>query len=338
MVNYLLRRLGWALLTILLAVLIVFVALRLQKVSPVEIKFGQHVVPEAVEEAKEAEGWNRPLYVQFADFLYRLIVHQDLGKSFMTKRDVATDLVSKFSATLELTLAALVIAIPLGILAGVAAAVWRNQWPDYLGMVIALFGVSVPVFFLGMCLMIAFRGWFPVSEGRLPVYVDWQGSTDFYLLESLLRGQFSLFLTALHYLTLPAIALSTIPMAYIARITRASMLDVLAADYVRTAKAKGNAAWRVVLRHALPNASIPIVNIAGLQIGALLSGAVLTETVFRWPGLGTYLVDAVQNHDYNEVQGGVLLVAVCFVSLNLAVDLLYVWFDPRVRLESVTDG
>ena len=230
----------------------------------------------------------------------------------------------------------MLIALPVGILAGVAAAVWRNRLPDYLCMSGSLLGVSVPVFFLGICLLYAFPnmppGW------RLPPGLHFSRSTEFVVIESLLRGQLGVFLAAVQHLILPALALSTIPTAYVARITRSSMLDVLAADYVRTARAKGAPPWRVVMRHALPNASIPIANIGGLQVAQLLSGAVLTESVFNWPGLGRYLVQAVQQSDYNVVQGGTLLVAGVFVLVNLLIDLLYAVLDPRVRSEEAQHG
>jgi len=224
----------------------------------------------------------------------------------------------------------MIIAVPFGISFGVAAAVWRNRFPDYFCMIGSLIGVSVPVFFLGICLRAIFTD-LPTSQ-RLPSYVfDFEPLTGLYLIDTLLRGRFELFLSALKHLLLPAIALSSIPTAIIARITRSSMLEVLSADYVRTARAKGNSRWRVVWRHAFPNASVPIVNITGFQIGLLLSGAVLTETVFDWPGMGKYIVDAVPDKDYVVVQAGALVIATIFVMLNLFLDVVYAWLDPRIR-------
>ena len=195
----------------------------------------------------------------------------------------------------------------------------------------SLLGVSIPVFFLGICLRGIFTN-MPIGF-RLPAFVvDFESLSGFYLLDTLLQGRFNLFVTALKHLCLPALALSSIPTAIIARITRSSMLDVLGVDFIRTAHAKGASSARVVLRHALPSAAPPIVNIAGFQIGLLLSGAVLTETVFDWPGMGKYIVDAVRENDYVIVQAGALVIAGVFVSANLVVDLLYVWLDPRVRL------
>ena len=239
-------------------------------------------------------------------------------------------LLQKLPATIELTVAALLIALPVGVIAGTAAAVWRNRLPDFLCMTGSLLGVSIPVFFLGICLMSAFSN-MPTGL-RLPVLADFESSSGFIVPETLLRGRFDLFLASLKHLCQPALALSSIPMAIIARVTRNSMLHALSADYIRTAKAKGSSAWRIVLGHALPNASVEVSNIAGFQVGMLLSGAVLTETVFSWPGMGRYLVEGVKNSDYAVVQGGALVVAALFVSINLVLDLLHAWLDPRIRL------
>jgi peptide/nickel transport system permease protein len=270
-----------------------------------------------------------------------------LGQSlFRSGENVTEALLEKFPATVELTVAALLLALPLGVLLGVAAAVWRNRPPDYLCMTGSLLGVSVPVFFLGICMMTAVYALSPyvpfladIPTGRrMPIGVFFEPITGFHTIDTLLMGRGDLFAAALRHLLLPAIALASIPAAVVARITRSSMLDVLSADYVRTARAKGGSRWRVVMRHALPNASIPIANIAGLQASLLLSGAVLTETVFEWPGLGRYLVQAVQHSDYNVVQGAMLLIAAVFVFGSLVLDLLYAWLDPRVRMTGGNDG
>lgn len=336
MIQFLARRTVLAVPTTLAAVMLVFLAIRVVPNNPALARFGQHAVPEQVQEEMARQGWDRPLLVQLGDFTRNLLLKGDLGESFFYPESVAAGLARTFPATVELALAALCLALPCGVLAGVAAAVWRNRWPDYLCMSGSLLGVSIPVFFLGICLLYAFPnmppGW------RLPPGTFFARTTEFIVFESLLRGRFDIFLQALQHLCLPALALSTIPTAYVARITRSSMLDVLEADYVRTARAKGVTPPRVTFRHALPNASIPIANIGGLQVAQLLSGAVLTESVFNWPGLGRYLVQAVQQSDYNVVQGGTLLIAGVFVLVNLFIDLLYAWLDPRVRSEGVGHG
>lgn len=337
MIRFLSRRFLLALLTTLAAVLLVFVAIRILPNNPVLARFGQHAPPEQVAKAMAAQGWDRPLPEQLWSFTVGLVTKGELGESFaIPGESVAEGLARTFPATVELALAALLIAFPCGVLAGIAAAVWRNRWPDFLCVTGSLLGVSVPVFFLGICLMYVFDD-MPLGR-RLPIGVDYDRSTGFIVLESILRGRWQFAGMALEHLVLPAVALSSIPMAIIARITRSSMVEVLEADYIRTARAKGASPWRVVLRHALPNAAIPVVNIGGLQVGSLLSGAVLTESVFDWPGLGRYLVNAVKQSDYNVVQGATLLIAAVFVLTNLTVDVMYVMLDPRIRLEGERHG
>lgn len=336
MLQFLARRAVIAIPTTLIALVLVFLAIRVVPNNPVLARFGQHAVPEKVAEEMARQGWDQPLFVQLGRFLHGLVLHGELGDSFFFPESVVEGLRRTFPATVELTLAAIVIAVPLGIIAGISAAVWHNRLPDYFCMTISLLGVSVPVFFLGLCLLYIFPamppGW------RLPPGAIFDRTTEFIALESTLRGRWDVLGASLAHLCLPALALSTIPMAYIARVTRSSMLEILSADFVRTARAKGSPPWRVVLRHAFPNASLPVVNIGGLQFGQLLSGAVLTESVFNWPGLGRYIVQAVQHSDYNAVQGGTLLVAFVFVGTNLAVDALFAYLDPRVRLDGTAHG
>lgn len=330
MTGYLLRRLLQAVLTMVVAVSLVFLAMRILPGNPLLAKFGQHPDAEQIERIMQEQGWDKPLHIQLAAF-FKQIISGDLGEApSQGNQPVSEALAQRIPATVELTLAAVLLAIPLGIAAGIAAAVWRGRWPDHFCMAGALLGVSVPVFFLGICLRAIFTS-MPVG-GRLPHFVLFDPITGLYLFDTLLQGRFDLFGEAVRHLCLPALALSSIPTAIIARITRSSMLDVLDADFIRTARAKGASAWRVVFRHAVPNAAPPIVNIAGFQIGLLLSGAVLTETVFDWPGLGQYIVKAVPESDYVIVQAGALVIAAIFVSANLIIDLLYVWLDPRIRL------
>lgn len=331
MIGYLARRVLLAGMTMLVAISLVFIAVRLLPNNPVLARFGQHTVPDRVEEEMRRQGWDKPIPVQLGGFLWQLFTAGQLGESFVRPTEsVSEGLRHKLPATIELTLAALMIALPVGVIAGTAAAVWRNRFPDFLCMTGSLLGVSIPVFFLGICLLSVFSN-MPTGL-RLPALADFQSTSGFVIPETLLRGRFDLFLAALKHICLPALALSSIPMAIIARVTRSSMLQALSADYIRTAKAKGNSKWRVVWAHALPNASVEVSNIAGFQVGMLLSGAVLTETVFSWPGMGRYLVEGVKNSDYAVVQGGALVVAALFVTINLSLDILHVWLDPRIRL------
>lgn len=332
MTQYLIRRILHALATIVVAISLVFIAMRALPGNPLLARFGQHPDARQIEELRKEYGWDKPILVQLGDFFWQLATTGDLGHSVARSNvSVSRELRQRIPATIELTAAALLLAIPLGIAAGTTAAVWRNRWPDRLSMALSLIGVSVPVFFLGIVLRSVLTG-MPTSQ-RLPAYVlDFEPITGLYLIDTLMRGRPELFLRAAEHLLLPAVVLSTVPMAVIARITRSSVLEILSADFVRTARAKGASLWRVVLRHALPAAAVPVTNIAGLQIGLLLSGAVLTETVFDWPGLGQYLADAVvRDKDYVAVQAASIVIAIMFVSLNLILDLVYLWLDPRLR-------
>lgn len=324
-------RLAQALLTLFVAVAAIFVSVRALPGNPLLVRYGQHPAPAAIAAEMERRGWNDPLWVQFGRFAWSLVAHGDLGHSLIRPTESVTgELRRHFPATCELTVAALIVALPLGLALGIGAAIWRNRWPDHLCTAVSLFGVSVPVFFLGLILMAVFTGLptgMRLSPGNL---FEERTTTGLLVPEAVLRGEWGLAWEALRHLLLPALALSSIPLAMVARLTRSGMLEVLAADYIRTARAKGAPPWRVVLRHALPNAAVPVANIAGMQIGMLLSGAVLTETVFSWPGLGRYLADAVTQRDYAAVQGGALAVAGIFVLLNLSLDWAFAWLDPRI--------
>jgi ABC-type dipeptide/oligopeptide/nickel transport system permease component len=314
----------------LVAAVLIFISVRVLPGTPLLAQFGQHTDEVQMARIRSQLGYDQPLWKQLWTYA-RQVLRGDLGESIVRQNEsVAGELAKRIPATLELTLAAVVIALPLGIVSGVAAAVWRNRWPDYVSMFGALLGVSVPVFFLGICLKAIFTS-LPTGY-RLPITVSFESVTGLVLVDTLLRGRLDLFWEGIRHLLLPAIALSSIPTATIARITRSTMLDALAADYVRTAKAKGSAWGRIVWRHAFPNAAVPVASIAGFQVGFLLSGAVLTETVFDWPGIGKWLVEAVQNHDYNIVQAGSFFIAGVFVTMNLVLDVLYAWLDPRIRL------
>ena len=313
-------------------ILVVFVISRLTPGDPARIILGERATPEALARLRDALGLNEPLPVQFGRYLVRA-VQGDLGRSIQSNERVIVDLATRFPATMELTLGAMFIASTVGVLTGVLAAVRRNSWFDGASMFIALFGFSMPIFWLGIMLILLFAwllGWFPIS-GRLDLTVDLARVTNFYVLDAVLTGNWAALGNALRHLVLPAVTLSTVPLAIIARMTRSSMLEVLRQDYVRTARAKGLAERRVVIGHALRNAAIPVITVIGLNVGSLLSGAILTETIFAWPGVGRLVVDAIFARDYPVVQGAVLVIAVVFVVVNLLVDLSYAVLDPRIR-------
>jgi len=325
----LVRRLAQAVVTMLIAVLAIFAAVRVLPANPVIAQFGQHAVPEKIEKEMEERGWNKPLWQQALAFLGQM-AQGNLGESFARPGEkISTRLSQAVPATLELTFAAMLIALPLGVVVGTIAALWRNSWPDWISMAVALLGVSIPVFFLAICLIVAFPG-MPTGY-RLPPGTQHNLHSEFYFFEALLTGKLQLAAISARHLALPAIALSTIPLAVVSRVTRNSMLEVFDADYLRTARAKGASQLRVIARHAFPNASLSVLNIVGFQLGMLLSGAILTETVFNWPGLGRYVVDAIRDYDYSVVQACALVLAGLFVTLNLTLDVLFLIFDPRLR-------
>jgi len=270
--------------------------------------------------------------VQYFEFLTHIATFQ-LGRSIRTGGDVSTELATNFAPTIELSIAALIIAVVVGLPAGILAAIRRHTGVEYVTMIVSLVGISMPVYWIGLMLIYWFgarAGWFPLS-GAVSTTVDVPTVTHFYTIDSLLSGNFAAFADVLWHLVLPAIALSTITMAIVSRMSRSSMLEVLSSDYLTTARAKGLRENAVVVRHALKNALIPVVTVVGLQMGALLSGAVLTETVFGRVGVGRYVVTAITARDYPVVQGTVLIVAAFVVIINLVVDVLYAVLDPRIR-------
>jgi peptide/nickel transport system permease protein len=327
---YVLRRLLVLPVLLLLITFIVFCFGHAIPGDPVLVILGQKGTAADRERIRKELGLDRPLLVQYGRYVDGLR-KGDLGRSYvLTNRPVADDLRERFPATIELTVAAMLLAVFLGILIGVLSAVRRGTWLDTIGMTVSLLGLSVPIFWLGLLMILLLGGILPTG-GNLDPRISLEPITRFVILDSLLQGRGDALVSALRHLLLPAFALATIPMAIIARITRSSMLEVLTADYVRTARAKGLAEDVVVMRHAFRNALIPVLTIIGTQFGYLLGGAVLTETVFSWPGMGTYVVDAVLNKDYPAMMGGAILIASTFVFMNLLVDSLYAWVDPRIR-------
>ncbi|CAN7219069.1 ABC transporter permease subunit [Rhizobium sp. LjRoot30] len=333
MLRFFLGRLAILIPTFLGVSLIAFSFIRLLPGDPVMLMSGERVMSEERHaQIMHDLGLDRPMYVQYFDYLGNVLTG-DLGTSIVSKRPVFDDFLSLFPATLELSICAIIVAMCLGIPAGVIAAVKRGTWFDQSIMGIALVGYSMPIFWWGLLLMIFFSGylqWTPVS-GRISLMYFFPPVTGFMLIDSLLSGQSGAFKSAVSYLILPTVVLATIPLAVIARQTRSAMLEVLGEDYVRTARSKGLSPWRVVGVHALRNALIPVITTIGLQVGVLLAGAILTETIFSWPGIGKWMVDAVFKRDYAVVQGGLLMIAGVIMLVNLAVDVTYGFINPRIR-------
>lgn len=333
MFSFVARRLSLLIPTFFGITLLTFALIRMIPGDPVEVMMGERRVdPELHAQAMERLGLNKPLYLQYIDYIGRL-AQGDLGESLRTRTSVWKEFTTLFPATLELAVAALVIAGTLGVLAGVIAALKRGSLFDHGVMGISLVGYSMPIFWWGLILIMFFSvglGWTPVS-GRIDLLYDVQPVTGFMLIDTLLSDEEGAFLDALHHMILPAIVLATIPLAVIARMTRSAMLEVLREDYVRTARAKGLSPNRVVFVHGLRNALIPVLTVFGLQIGTLLAGAVLTETIFSWPGIGKWLIESIGARDYPVVQNGILLVACLVILVNFTVDILYGLANPRIR-------
>jgi dipeptide transport system permease protein len=332
--TFLLKRLLHALPTLFGVSVIAFLLIRLIPGDPVLLMIGERgASPEAIAEMRANLGLDQPMWIQYFRFIGNA-VRGDLGLSVISKRPVWAEFTDRFPATVELSLAALIWAVILGIPLGVVAALKRRRWPDHLLMSTSLVGYSMPIFWWGLVLILFFSvrlGWTPVS-GRMSAAFDVEPFTGLFLVDVWVRGQgLAGFRDVLSHMILPALVLGTIPVAAIARMTRSSLLEVLREDYVRTAKAKGLSFYQIVFVHALSNALIPVVTVIGLMLGTLLTGAVLTETLFSWPGVGRWLVVSVQARDYPVLQGGVLLLAGIIVLVNTLVDVLYIWLNPRLR-------
>jgi peptide/nickel transport system permease protein len=333
MSQYILRRLLLAI-PVLIGVTFVAYAMLLLTGDPTGALAGEHATPELRARIRERYGLDDPIYIQYGRFLSQ-ISQGDLGTSIMTKSPVANELRQFMPATIELALAAMTIAVIVGLPLGVIAGYKHNSFVDLNTTVLALVGVSMPIFWLALMLLWVFGlklGWFPTS-GRIDPSTELNTITNLYVLDSILTLNFEALKSSLHHLALPAIALATIPTAFIARITRSSMLDVLNAEYIRTARAKGVLEFTVVNRHALKNAMLPVITVIGLQTGFLLAGAILTETIFAWPGMGRWIVNAIVARNFPVVQAGVLVFAIIFVFVNIIVDISYAWFDPRIRYQ-----
>jgi peptide/nickel transport system permease protein len=330
---YVVRRLLFLPVVLWAVSFIVFVLMRAVPGDPTSAIVGEKAPLEIRERVRRERGFDRPVLVQYGLYCGKLL-RGDLGESYKhTSEKVSAQIARKLPHTIELTLAAMLIALAAGLALGILSAVYKGRWIDYLSMTVALAGVSVPVFWLGLLLILALGSILPISGNLSPEHLV-TTRTGFTLIDTLLMGDGAMFRDALLHLLMPALALSTIPLAMTARITRSALLEVLDSDYIRTARAKGASPARVVLRHALRNAALPIVTLMGLEFGYLLGGAVLTETVFDWDGMGTYILTSVRETEYESIGGAVLVLALTFVIVNLAVDLLYAFIDPRVRYGS----
>ncbi len=333
MIRYAFRRLLLAIPVLIGVSLLVFAWTRALPGGPAQALLGERATPSAVAAVEKQYGLDRPILVQYGKYVQR-VVDGDLGQSITSQRPVTTELKDRFPATVELTLAAMLFAVGTGIPLGVIAAKNARRAFDHASLIGSLLGISMPVFFLALILKYVFAvrlGWLP-SIGRIDVKSDLERRTNFLVLDSLIARDFSALWDVLKHLVLPAVALGTIPLAIIARITRTAVLEVLQEDYVRTARAKGVARRLVDRRHVLPNALLPVTTVIGLQVGLLLSGAILTETVFAWGGMGTWIYDAVAKRDFPVLQGGILFIVIVFVVVNLLVDIGYAVIDPRIRL------
>ncbi|NQS90146.1 ABC transporter permease [Patescibacteria group bacterium] len=300
--------------------------------DPARTIAGEHASQQVMNAIREKYGLDKPLYIQYGIWL-KDVLRGDLGYSIISHEYVTKEILDRFPNTFELSVMAMLFAIIIGIVAGIVSASKQYSIFDYTFMGVALFGVSMPVFWLGIMLMMIFGvylRWFPIA-GRIGILVSFHKITGFYVLDSIITGNFSALVSILRHLILPSIALATIPMATIARVTRSSMLEVLRQDFIRTERAKGLSERVVIYRHAVRNAMIPVITVIGLNFGLLLAGAILTETVFSWPGIGRYVVQGVYARDYPVVQGCVLFFAFIFVIVNLVTDIIYLYIDPRIH-------
>jgi dipeptide transport system permease protein len=334
MFRYLLRRLALTIPTFIALMFVTFVAIRLVPGDPVEVRVGERgISPERLAQFRHELGLDQPVWKQFLDYVGQLL-QGDFGTSLATNATVLHEFFTLFPATLELSLFAIIFAVAIGLPAGAIAAARRGTLYDQTLMGLSVTGYSMPIFWWGL-LLIMFVGerWglTPVS-GRIDLIKHYiEPVTGFMVIDAWLSGQAGAVKDALHHLVLPAIVLGTIPLAVIARMTRSSMLEVLGEDYVRTARAKGLPAWRVIGLHALRNAMIPVITVIGLQVGTLMAGAVLTETIFSWPGVGKWLIESIGRRDYPALQGGVMLISALVILVNLLVDVTYGLINPRIR-------
>ena len=333
MIRFALTRIAMVIPTFIGITLAAFCLIRLVPADPIETMAGERGIdPVRHEQLRREFGLDQPILVQYGRYVTR-VLRGDLGSSMVTRETVLSEFAALFPATVELAICAMLFALVLGLPAGILAAVRKNSVLDHGVMGVALTGYSMPIFWWGLLLILLFSvelDLTPVS-GRIGVAYFVEPVTGFMLIDTLLSDEPGAFASALSHIVLPAIVLGTVPLAVVARMTRSAMLEVLGEDYIRTARAKGLPAFRVIFVHALRNALIPIVTVIGLQIGVLFTGAILTETLFSWPGVGKWLVEAIQRRDYPVLQGGTLLIGTVVMAVNLLVDLTYGMINPRIR-------
>jgi len=333
MLRFILTRVSLVIPTFLGITFLTFILIRLVPGDPIEVRVGERgIAPERLAALRHELGLDQSLWQQFLDYVGN-VLSGDFGLSLVTHNSVLSEFLTLFPATLELALCAMLFATLVGLPAGILAAVKRGSLFDHGVMGLSLTGYSMPIFWWGLLLILFFSvglGWTPVS-GRLDLVYYVEPATGFMLIDTLMAGDYEAFRSALGHLVLPTIVLGTVPLAVVARMTRSAMLEVLGEDYIRTARAKGLADGRVIGMHALRNALIPVVTVIGLQVGTLLGGAILTETIFSWPGVGKWLIESINRRDYPALQGGVLLIATSVILVNLLVDVLYGVLNPRIR-------
>lgn len=332
MYSYIGRRILVLIPVLLGMTIITFAIVHMIPGNPAQTILGEGAKESAIIELEERMGLNKPYLVQYGVYVTN-IMQGDLGTSLKTKNDILTEMLPRLAATFELTFFAILFAVFIGVNAGIISAWKQNSWFDFLAMLFALIGVSMPVFWLALMEQWLFAqqlDWLP-AFGREASKDPITPITYLYVVDSILHMDFARTVTILKHLVLPAIALGTIPMAIIARMTRSSMLEVMKSDYIRTVRAKGAGNFLVIYKHALKNAAIPVITVIGLQTGVLLGGAILTETIFSWPGVGRYIFEAINYRDYPVIQSGILVIAFIFVLVNLIVDILYTVIDPRIK-------
>jgi dipeptide transport system permease protein len=336
MIQFFLRRFSHIFPAFIGVTLLTFSLIHLIPGDPVELRAGERGIDPVRHAAIKAEmGLDKPLYIQYFKYIGG-VMKGDLGKSFVTQKPIMEEFLTLFPATLELSFCGMLFAILFGLPAGVIAGVKRGTVFDHTVMGVSLTGYSMPIFWLGLLMILLFSvqlGWTPVS-GRISALFWVEADTGFMLIDAFRSDEAGAFKSALSHLILPSMCLGTIPLAVIARMTRSSMLEVLNEDYVRTAKAKGLSPKRVIMVHALRNALIPVITVIGLQTGVLLAGAILTETIFAWPGIGKWILESIGRRDYPAIQGGILIIATLIIFVNLGVDLLYGIINPRIRYTS----
>ena len=339
MLKYILKRILMVIPVLLGVTVIIFLITRVLAPDPAPVVLGEHATPEAMAAWRADNGLDDPIWMQYINFIVGA-VQGDLGTSYYTHQPVTAEIAARFPATAELAICAIIVASLLGVALGVLAAVKKNKLADNVSMVVALVAVVVPAAAGIAVLILLFSGilhWLP-SSGRVSPLLQPSGGTGFFILDTIMQGNWAGLADVLVHLILPTLALSLYSMAIITRMTRSSMLETLNADYIRTARAKGLSKGSVNIKHALRNAMLPVSTVIGLQFGSLLGGALLTETVFAWPGIGKFAVDCVLKSDFPVVQGIVLLVAVIFVIMNLVVDIVYAYLDPRIKYGAKEEG